>query len=53
MTEWVLKEVYQQLYYQNVALEGTVLKPNMVVPGKKCGEAGLGRGGRPSARSRS
>src|SRR5688572_9062683 len=36
VTEWVLKEVYQQLYYQNVALEGTVLKPNMVVPGKKC-----------------
>ena len=36
VTEWVLKEVYQQLFYQNVALEGTVLKPNMVVPGKKC-----------------
>jgi fructose-bisphosphate aldolase class I len=35
VTEWVLKEVYQQLYYQNVILEGTVLKPNMVVPGKK------------------
>jgi fructose-bisphosphate aldolase class I len=35
VTEWVLKEVYQQLYYQNVMLEGTVLKPNMVVPGKK------------------
>jgi fructose-bisphosphate aldolase class I len=35
VTEWVLKEVYQQLYYQRVALEGTVLKPNMVIPGKK------------------
>ena len=35
VTEWVLKEVYQQLYYQNVVLEGTVLKPNMVVPGNK------------------
>ena len=35
VTEWVLKEVYQQLYYQNVVLEGTVLKPNMIVPGKK------------------
>jgi fructose-bisphosphate aldolase class I len=35
VTEWVLKEVYQQLYYQNVILEGTVLKPNMVIPGKK------------------
>ncbi|HEX8164866.1 MAG TPA: class I fructose-bisphosphate aldolase [Beijerinckiaceae bacterium] len=35
VTEWVLKEVYQQLYYQRVVLEGTVLKPNMIVPGKK------------------
>ncbi len=35
VTEWVLKEVYQQLFYQNVVLEGTVLKPNMVIPGKK------------------
>ena len=35
VTEWVLKEVYQQLYYQNVILEGTVLKPNMVIAGKK------------------
>jgi fructose-bisphosphate aldolase, class I len=35
VTEWVLKEVYQQLYYAGVALEGTVLKPNMVVAGKK------------------
>jgi fructose-bisphosphate aldolase class I len=35
VTEWVLKEVYQQLYYARVALEGTVLKPNMAIPGKK------------------
>lgn len=35
VTEWVLKTVYEQLYYQRVKLEGTVLKPNMVVPGKK------------------
>jgi fructose-bisphosphate aldolase, class I len=35
VTEWVLKSVYEELYYQRVALEGTVLKPNMVVPGKK------------------
>jgi fructose-bisphosphate aldolase class I len=35
VTEWVLKEVYQQLYYAHVVLEGTVLKPNMVVSGKK------------------
>ena len=35
ITEWVLKTVFEQLYYQKVALEGMVLKPNMVVPGKK------------------
>ncbi len=34
-TEWVLKEVYQQLYYANVPLEKTILKPNMVIAGKK------------------
>src|SRR5208282_3830652 len=33
-TEWLLKTVFEQLYYQRVALEGMVLKPNMVVPGK-------------------
>jgi fructose-bisphosphate aldolase class I len=36
VTEWVLKEVYQQLYYANVPLEKTILKPNMVIAGKKC-----------------
>ncbi len=36
VTEWVLKEVYQELYYNRVVLEGTVLKPNMVIAGKKC-----------------
>ncbi len=35
ITEWVLKAVFEQLYYQSIALEGMVLKPNMVVPGKK------------------
>ncbi len=35
VTEWVLKEVFQQLYYNRVVLEGTVLKPNMVIAGKK------------------
>jgi len=35
VTEWVLKETFQQLYYLNVALEGIVLKPNMVIAGKK------------------
>jgi len=35
VTEFVLKEVFQELYYQRVKLEGMVLKPNMAVPGKK------------------
>ena len=35
VTEWVLNTVFEQLFYQRVALEGMVLKPNMVVPGKK------------------
>ncbi len=35
VTEWVLKEVFQQLYYMNVKLEGIVLKPNMAINGKK------------------
>jgi fructose-bisphosphate aldolase class I len=36
VTEWVLKDTFQQLYYAGVALEGIVLKPNMIVPGVKC-----------------
>ena len=35
VTEWVLKTVYEELYEQRVVLEGTILKPNMIVPGKK------------------
>ena len=35
VTEWVLKEVFQHLYFANVALEGIVLKPNMVISGMK------------------
>ena len=35
VTRWVLKETFQQLYFQRVELEGIVLKPNMAVPGKK------------------
>ena len=34
-TEWMLNTVFEQLFYQRVALEGMILKPNMVVPGKK------------------
>ncbi len=36
VTEQVLKIVYAELYEARVFLEGTVLKPNMIVPGKKC-----------------
>ncbi|HSZ12300.1 MAG TPA: class I fructose-bisphosphate aldolase [Rhizomicrobium sp.] len=36
VTEWVLKQLYSDLYIARVALEGTVLKPNMVIAGKKC-----------------
>src|SRR5258708_19108476 len=35
VTEWVLKETFQELYFNSVALEGMVLKPNMAVAGKK------------------
>jgi fructose-bisphosphate aldolase class I len=35
VTEWVLKETFQELYYGRVALEGMVLKPNMAIAGKK------------------
>jgi fructose-bisphosphate aldolase class I len=38
VTEFVLKEQFQELYYQRVALEGIVLKPNMVISGKKNGK---------------
>ena len=33
VTEWALKEVYQELFYARVQLEGTILKPNMVISG--------------------
>ena len=36
VTSWVLHEVFSQLYLAGVKLEGMILKPNMVVPGKKC-----------------
>jgi fructose-bisphosphate aldolase class I len=37
ITEVVLRAVFEQLYVQQVALEGMLLKPNMVVPGLACG----------------
>ena len=36
ITEWVLKETFAQLYYAHVALEGMILKPNMIISGLKC-----------------
>jgi fructose-bisphosphate aldolase, class I len=36
VSEFALKTVFEQLYYARVKLEGMVLKPNMVVAGKKC-----------------
>lgn len=36
VTEFTLKSLFDELYAQDVALEGTVLKPNMVIAGKKC-----------------
>ncbi|MDB5650298.1 MAG: Fructose-bisphosphate aldolase [Hyphomicrobiales bacterium] len=35
VTEFVLKTVFDELYEARVFLEGIVLKPNMIVPGKK------------------
>src|SRR6195256_3679896 len=35
ITEWVLRTVYNELYEARVPLEGMVLKPNMVIAGKK------------------
>jgi fructose-bisphosphate aldolase class I len=36
ITEWALKETFRELHYAGVMLEGMILKPNMVLSGKKC-----------------
>jgi fructose-bisphosphate aldolase class I len=36
VSEWALNELYRELYYAGVVLEGTILKPNMVISGKDC-----------------
>jgi fructose-bisphosphate aldolase class I len=36
VTEEVLRTVFNQLYTQQVTLEGMILKPNMVLPGLTC-----------------
>ena len=38
VTRFVLKTVFDELYDLRVALEGIILKPNMVVCGKGCGK---------------
>jgi fructose-bisphosphate aldolase class I len=38
VTEQVLKTTFDELYEAHVQLEGMVLKPNMIVPGKKSGK---------------
>jgi fructose-bisphosphate aldolase class I len=35
VTEFTLRTLFSQLYEHRIALEGVILKPNMVVPGKK------------------
>jgi len=35
VTTWVLKETFQELFYNKVELEGIILKPNMAIAGKK------------------
>jgi fructose-bisphosphate aldolase, class I len=36
VTDRTLAEVFRQLYRQRILLEGMILKPNMVISGKKC-----------------
>jgi fructose-bisphosphate aldolase class I len=38
VTDAVLQEVFDQLFAHRICLEGMVLKPNMVISGKKCTE---------------
>ena len=36
VTEWTLNALYEALYINRVSLEGSVLKPSMVISGKSC-----------------
>jgi fructose-bisphosphate aldolase, class I len=38
VTEYALKKLFDELYAQGVQLEGIILKPNMIIPGKTCPE---------------
>lgn len=39
-SRWILTQLFRELYFANVALEGIVLKPNMAIAGKKCAVQG-------------
>jgi len=42
VTEYTLRSLFAELFEQRVALEGVVLKPNMVIAGKECAnQAGI------------
>ncbi|MFK4820104.1 class I fructose-bisphosphate aldolase [Ochrobactrum quorumnocens] len=41
VTEWVLETVFTELYDARVRLEGMILKPNMVIDGKKARKASV------------
>ena len=36
VTEYMLKSLFDEMFAQDVELEGAILKPNMVIAGKKC-----------------
>ncbi|HYH41218.1 MAG TPA: class I fructose-bisphosphate aldolase, partial [Burkholderiales bacterium] len=38
VTEWTLNALYNALYVNRVALEGSVLKPSMVISGSECAQ---------------
>ena len=52
VTERVLHAVFNELFDARVQLEGIVLKPNMVISGKKCAKRAVGRGSRRENRNR-
>jgi fructose-bisphosphate aldolase, class I len=36
VTEWTLRSVFRELYDARVNLDGMILKPNMIIAGRKC-----------------
>ena len=41
VTAWALRTLYSELYDARVNLEGTILKPNMILPGKNANNASI------------